>query len=183
VGGIGGGTTERYYADAAVQIRKGRLRTTGEILDAINPIVPNDDEFRANFESASVYRISAGRYLLLALERDASGAADAAAVSPSERIAYAAEAILPRGADPVDWPGWTASEISAFSRRLGNFALIPSGGRLTGLSWRERREILGASGARTSEVPARAEVWLPEMVRQRQSEFSERAAQIWPLLP
>jgi hypothetical protein len=182
-GGIGGGTAETYYANAAVQIRRGSLRSVEAILEALTPIVPNDDEFVAAFRSASVYRIKTSVYLLLALERAASGGDEVAYPSPDERQQYIAQAIVPRGADPHDWPGWSSGTISAFGRRLGNFALLPAGSRLEGPTWSERRQGLAASGLGTSERAALVDLWTPDELAERQDEFATHVASIWPLMP
>jgi hypothetical protein len=183
VGGLGAGTTEASYSNAAQQIRRGSLSNTAEVLEAIRQVVPEDAEFSATFETTAVYRIKTGAYLLLAIERYMGGNERPAFPTPSERAEYLAEALLPRNADPADWPGWTIQEISAFSRRLGNFALIQAGQRLSGRAWPDRRALLNASGLATNAKPADAERWRPALVVERQREFAERAPRIWPIFP
>ena len=48
VGGIGGGTAEKAYCGAAVKIRRGRIKTTVELLVELSPIVPSDSDFRGS---------------------------------------------------------------------------------------------------------------------------------------
>jgi hypothetical protein len=184
VGGIGGGTTERYYADAAVSIRKGNIRTTEDVLEAIRPIVPGDEEFRGNFEAAGVYRTNTGLYLLLALERALQETPRPAFMSAADRSGVHVEAVLPRGASPDDWPGWQPSDVSALTRRLGNFVLLPEGSRLVGRSWDERRLAVQAADAyAVNRSAANAEAWVPDTVRGRQTELAARAPDVWPSLP
>ena len=180
VGGIGGGTTERYYSDAAVGIRHGRLATTADVFDAIQPVVPDDRVFESRFATTSVYRIRTGAYLLLALERDAAGELDAADVPALLRHQYTAEAVLPRGGDPEDWPGWTEDDVVALSRRLGNFVLVETRERFSGRPWPDRKAALNVGGLHTNEIPANAEHRLPEHVQGRQAEFASRAPFVWP---
>jgi hypothetical protein len=181
VGGIGGGTTERYYTEAAQGIRRGRVRTTEDVFGVIRPIVASDEDFRARFEVSTVYRLRTATYLLLALERHSAGGEHPALPALDERSDLNAEAILPRSANPAEWPGWTPEQVSTLSRRLGNFALVPAGQHLTG-GWVTRRAVLERSQLRTNELPADVGDWDPDAVRHRQAEFAEQAIQVWPLL-
>jgi len=56
VGGIGGGTTERYFCDAAVRVREGQLRTTEEVLAALKEVVPADEQFRRDAATVHIPR-------------------------------------------------------------------------------------------------------------------------------
>jgi Protein of unknown function DUF262/Protein of unknown function (DUF1524) len=183
VGGIGGGTAETAYTNAAVDIRRHHLQTTSDVLASLETIVPNDEQFAGNFETATVYRIKTALYLLLAIERDATAVDRSAFVTSEQRLQHSAEAILPRSADPDAWPGWSDDQISALARRLGNFALLPAGTRLSRLSWEERRIVLGNSGLTTSASVGEHLSWSPDDVRERQRQFADRAPAIWPVIP
>ena len=157
------------------------LQTTADVFDAIQPVVPDDRVFESRFATTSVYRIRTGAYLLLALRRDAAGELDAADVPPALlRHQYTAEAVLPRGGDPEDWPGWTEDDVVALSRRLGNFVLVETRERFSGRPWPDRKAALNVGGLHTNEIPANAEHWLPEHVQGRQAEFASRAPFVWP---
>jgi hypothetical protein len=183
VGGIGGGTAEAAYANAAVQIRRGRIKSTAELLEALTQIVPSDEAFRANFETATVYRIKTGLYLLLAIENAVAETAPPALPSSEDRQRYVAQMILPHAYEGAGWKGWSADQVSSLSRRLGNFALLPAGARMTGSSWEERQRLLRDSNLKTNVGVSELEQWEPQSVIERQRAFAVVAPEIWPLIP
>jgi hypothetical protein len=73
VGGIGGGSYERTYGEAAVQIRKGAIKTTEDLFTAIDRSIPTDEDLKAAITIARVPRSNLARYYLLALERGLAG--------------------------------------------------------------------------------------------------------------
>lgn len=118
VGGIGGGTTERYYAEAAVRISNGRISTTDEVLSELEPVIASDDDFANIFATRRVIRTRQIHYYLRALkERQAIPLQDAreTAVVP----------ILPRTDPHGLWSNYVDPEVlGTSSTRLGNFVLI-----------------------------------------------------------
>jgi hypothetical protein len=179
VGGIGAGTTEAAYSNAAVSIRRGWVTSTADVLDAIRPVVPDDTDFVAAFSTRSMYRVRTGAYLLLAVERFRNGLPRPAFPSPQDRDAHVVDAVLPRNADPQEWPGWTSATISAYSRRLGNFVLLPAGDRLPGRTWDQRKAGLDYAVETTGDLASEQE-WLPELIAQRQATLAAEAPNIWP---
>jgi hypothetical protein len=180
VGGIGAGTTEASYSNAAVAIRRGSIRSTSDVIDAIEPIVPRDADFVEIFATRSIYRSKTALYLLLAIERWDRHGERAAFPGAAERSQYAAETILPRSADPNDWVGWDPSTVSGYTRRLGNFALLASGERLSGRTWNERRQVLATSEVAATRALATVPEWVPESVAIRQRRLAHRAVDVWP---
>ena len=64
------------------------------------------------------------RYLLHALERKKSGKASPEVVSNADETKVNLEHILPRDADPTNWPQFTAEQHADFFNRLGNLGLV-----------------------------------------------------------
>ncbi|WP_341946721.1 DUF262 domain-containing protein [Microbacterium sp. LWH11-1.2] len=177
VGGSGGGTAERLYAEAAVRVMNGRSDNAEAVFSDVSTLIARDKEFEAAFAARRIHRSATLRYLLRAL---------------------CAEQALPDGSDglvpvpmfPRTDPNqlWTriasADQLADVTGRLGNFVLI-------------NREDVGDAPleplARYAYLTARAEqaggVLVPwnelalDEVGRRQSVMAERAVRIWPLLP
>jgi hypothetical protein len=180
-GGIGGGTAERYYADAAVRIRSGKAPSTEAVRAVLTPIMVSDEEFHSSFARASVPRAQVARYLLAALERRVANKRHPALLTASERRSLTVEPILPPSAAPDEWPAF-GDDASSFARRLGNLALLRRDGpRLMRKTWPQRRRVLHESGFRVNAMPASAKEWTPLAIRKRQEEFAALALDIWPL--
>jgi hypothetical protein len=69
VGGIGGGRTEKAYCEAAILIRSGKLKTSGDLRKQLSPIIPTDDVFENEFKSVRQTKARIIRYMLLAMDR------------------------------------------------------------------------------------------------------------------
>jgi hypothetical protein len=174
-GGIGGGTTERYYAEAAVRISNGRVETTDGVLADLDPILATDDDFEANFATRRVVRNRLIHYYLRALSEGdavpARGGTDTAAVP-----------IVPRTDAAGAWSMYVNPEThSATSMRIGNFVLVPREDvvdlpqnppeRIKRLSSLD----LIAGGASTT--------WTSDSVALRQAYLARMAVSTWPRQP
>jgi hypothetical protein len=181
VGGIGGGTTERYYSDAATQIRAGKVRDTEGVISVLSPIVPADDVFRSAFARASVPRSQVARYLLTALERKAKGRRHPSLLTATDRRGYTVEPVVPPSASPEEWPAF-GEDAAMWAKRLGNLALLRRDGpRLIRKNWADRKALVWLSKAEINAPITAAKEWTPEAVRERQEQFAVLAVEIWPL--
>ena len=61
-GGIGGGTTERYYAEAAVAANR-KVHTAAGVFDQIESIIPTDGDFFAQFSTRRVNKFALIKYI------------------------------------------------------------------------------------------------------------------------
>jgi hypothetical protein len=73
VGGIGGGSTEKAYCDAAVKVRSGEIKNVSDLLSELSPVVPDDKSFHDAFERARISRARIARYMMIALQRAKDG--------------------------------------------------------------------------------------------------------------
>lgn len=117
-GGIGGGTTERYYSEAAVRISNRRTSSTGSVLAKLEPVVASDDDFKFNFAIRRVLKTNLIHYYLRALrERTAIPTAE-----PSETVVVP---ILLRTDPREEWSHLFNTESLSRSRlQLGNYVLL-----------------------------------------------------------
>lgn len=181
VGGIGGGTTERYFCDAAVRVREGKVRTTEQVLEVLGDIVPTDEQFRRAAALMNAPRARLTRYLLLAFERYV-GESERPGVVPQEfQEQCYVHRVLPRGATG-DWSGFEELDMVDWSRRLGNFVLLERGAgvRTVDRTWLDVRMSLATSKFVTSSALRNVDDWTPEAIEARQSKFADAAPAIWP---
>ncbi|MDN4474641.1 DUF262 domain-containing protein [Demequina sp. SYSU T00192] len=182
VGGIGGGTTERAYCDAAVKIRSGEIKTVDETRAELASIIASDDEFRAAFANVRVPRSALARYYLAALEKDARGDAEPELVPNSDEDQVNLEHVLPKNSTRSEWPAFTDDSAKAYAFRLGNMALLQKGpnGRIGNKPWGVKRPVLATSQLSLTQGAAEHAEWDAATIESRQAEFAEAAVSIWP---
>jgi Protein of unknown function DUF262/Protein of unknown function (DUF1524) len=182
VGGIGGGTYERAYCDAAVKVRAGTIKNTKQLLNELSPIVPSDDEFRAAFERARVTKARIARYILLTLERQERGDREPELVPNSDEAEVNLEHVLPRNARPKDWPGFPEDQMGGWVHRIGNFVLLSAGpnGRIGNKPWNVKRPVLQGSKLALTKAAAGRDAWTQQEISERQVELAALAPAAWP---
>ncbi len=167
VGGIGGGTTERAYGEAAAAVTDGDAGTAQEVFGELANVIPGDEVFTQVFETRRINRTNVAKYLLTALARHESGVGDALIVSDVTDSQFALVSNLPRNGDAASWPRFPADEIGQWALRLGNMAV------------RHRQ-----SSERRPEADALLKKpWSPNRVSARQVALAKSANEIWPRRP
>lgn len=167
VGGIGGGTTERAYAEAAVAVSESRAKDTRGVFEYLSTVVPTDEAFSQSFASRRMTRTKVAKYLLIALDRFERGVEMPAIVSDATQSQFKLRSVLPRGAQAGQWQEFPEEEAAQWALRLGNLYLTDG-----------EKPI----GFHAEAVPTKA-VWGPRLVKERQEEFAAVAAKIWPRIP
>ena len=182
VGGIGGGSTEKAFCDAAVKIRSGDVKTVGEVRAELTSIIPTDDEFRSSFATARVPRAGLARYYLSALERSAAGTSEPELVPNDDEEQVNLEHILPKSSKRTDWPAFTDEQAKSFVHRIGNMALLAKGpnGRIGNKPWAVKQPILAASQLALTSGTAATTDWNMTAIDARQVELATRAVGVWP---
>lgn len=181
VGGLGGGVMERHYCARALDIRSGTMRTASELARAMTNVIPNDEQFRAAFESARVSQHFLARYYLRVLEQQHAGEEQPEMV-PNEEAVITLEHVLPQTPGP-EWVAFDEETAAAFYKRIGNLALLRQ---------RINNELVGNRGfdakkpffdqsayALTKEI-AGQDSWGPDQIRERQRRLAELAVRAWP---
>ena len=166
VGGIGGGTTERAYAEAAVAVTEGRARNAQEVFESVSSVVPTDDVFLQTFAVRRITRTRLAKYLLVALSQMEDGVDDAVVVSDALDSEYRLESVLPRNARAESWPNFSSDDISEWIFRLGNLYVLRDEGSPRPLS---------------SLIDAPR--WSPDVIAERQAELARMAALLWRRQP
>jgi hypothetical protein len=173
VGGIGGGTTERAYAEAAVAVTEKRATDTDAVFKELVDVVPTDDSFDQAFASRRINRTSIAKYLLTALARKELRLEEAFVVSDAAEAAVRLKAVLPRSAAPERWPHFNPEEIRQWSTRLGNLFVVSDS---------ESPTRIAPAPLFTDELTA-ADSWSPAVITRRQQEMAKLAVLLWPRRP
>jgi len=169
VGGIGGGTTERAYAEAAVAVNEGRVASAAAVFKELVDVVPTDESFRQAFATRRINRTTIAKYLLVALAQLERGSQEPRAVPDEVESRFRLHGKLPRNADPKDWQEFQPDELSQWAFRLGNLFVTEHG------------------GTSAEEAPAGEQLktrkWSPIAITTRQEELADKAVRLWPRRP
>jgi hypothetical protein len=172
VGGIGGGTTERAYGEAAVLVTEGAARDADAVYEELIPVIPTDDIFEQSFAQRRINRSRIAKYLLIALTQAEEGSKTALVVPDSLEAEFDLRLVLPRAADASQWERFPADELGQWALRLGNQYVV-------------RR--VGNADSRSEGTPAFGAVdppaWSTKKVAKRQSALAGMAVEIWPRRP
>jgi hypothetical protein len=128
VGGVGGGVTERAYAEAAQDVWKKRVHRSEDIGMLLRPVIPSDSEFEGVLSSRTINRKVFAKYLLLAIQSGRSGTPRPQVQPRSAGSDLVVVPIVPRTARQED--GWHASlftdegELREVATLLGNLVLV-----------------------------------------------------------
>lgn len=177
VGGIGGGSAERSYAEAAVRVTNGRAKSVESVYGELEGMVATDREFLASFAERRVLRASYLRYLLHSLHVDKSS-------TRAEYGEYAPVAFFPRSDDGAWDDVVEPDERKQLSARIGNYALIPvpEVGDVP-LDPAERLRFFESKDALSLSIDESWDIASPDAVNRRQMRMGEKALHIWPVVP
>ena len=170
---------ERAYNDVAVGIEEERLRTVGQVREALRVVSVPDDDFRDAFSRRT---IPAGgrnkkvvRYILCALERQLGNPDVRDETTPAT-----IEHILPENLTA----GWGADfdeiQHARFVSRLGNYTLldVSRNNDLGNRPFIDKQPIYAASGYELTRRIAYPQ-WTPGTIEARQREMAAWAATVW----
>lgn len=183
-GTVGGGQIERYYSDAAVAVRKGELNSSEKLLEALQPVIPNDAVFRNAFSNMRIIKNSQARYFLYALEKYFRGDFEPELVLNEEAKEVNLEHILPQRPNKGEWGAFDADEATAYAYRLGNMTLLRriDNQKLDNGEWPEKRAILAKSELKLNAAICEIEEWDKDVITTRQIHMADSALKVWPLI-
>lgn len=170
---------ERAYNDVAIGIEAERLRTVGQVREALRVVSVPDDDFRDAFSRRT---IPAGgrnkkvvRYILCALERQLGNPDVRDETTPAT-----IEHILPENLTA----GWGADfdeiQHARFVSRIGNYTLldVSRNNDLGNRPYPEKQPIYAGSGYELTRRIAYPQ-WTPGTIEARQREMAGWAATVW----
>jgi hypothetical protein len=165
VGGIGGGSTERAYGDAAVAVSEGRALSSEAVYEELVDVIPTDESFREAFRLKRVNRTRLAKYYLIAITQAEVRLENASLVSDARESANQLGLALPRSAPPELWPNFPADDIGQGVLRLGN-QFVESNGEP-----RPVPELLTPDD------------WSPDKISARQDRMADFVVDLWPRRP
>ncbi|RDJ20686.1 DUF262 domain-containing protein [Bosea caraganae] len=182
-GVLGGGQAERYYCEAAVDIREGKIKDTPALLAKLTPLVPSDTAFREAFGRFGTASGKLARYMLLAVERHMQGDAEPELVPNEDYDSVNLEHILPKNAKVIDWPLFSPEEVNVFAHRIGNMTLLrkTENAKIGNKAWAVKRPIIAASSLKINKTVSSNTEWRRNEIDVRQTELANIALTVWSL--
>jgi uncharacterized protein with ParB-like and HNH nuclease domain len=181
VGGVGGGSLERMYAETAKSVSDGTISTVQELLKAFSSL-PTDSVFEQAFAIASISKQSLARYYLRSLEEGILSKEEEK-VPSKDTGRVNLEHVLPLNLNP-DWTNeWSAEDARAFQKRIGNLALVSSRGNSTigNDKFDEKKKLLGKSSFHFTSMIAKEKQWGKSEIDSRQKLMAKTAVKVWSI--
>lgn len=176
------GQIEQACAQAALNAYRKEYTTAKELREALDKIIPNDEEFEQLFSTATSSKTALARYYLHSLERAQEDDPEPYFETSENPDTITLEHILPKNPGP-NWPQFDPEDVKRFSVRIGNLCLLnkSSNNHLRSAGFEEKRPILKeAPYVLTSEVAQFAE-WTPKSIVERQRTQAALAIKAWPV--
>ena len=173
---------EVLYNQMACRISNGEVNSAGEAIDALRPVYPENDAFRAAFVDKSLNsrrdrRVI--RFILLRLEWKLSGRE-----FDFESATYNIEHVLPENPG-ADWDHIDERERDALTHRLGNLTLLEASRNrdLGNVAYDGKRETYrGSQFAITRRLAEEFDDWTPEKIDAHQHWMARQATDIWRIV-
>lgn len=178
VGGIGGGSAERLYAETAVRVTNGRATTVEAIGSELDRMIAHDKEFESAFSDRRILRTPYLRYFLQAI------AAGDALLRPNPE-GLVAVGLFPRTDPGGVWAPHVEDDVRRqLSARIGNFALLraddvhllPTDPAMRLEFFRQHDQLPPDIVSIWTEISAAT-------VDERQRLLASQAVQVWPFIP
>jgi hypothetical protein len=181
-GGLGGGTLETYYSQAATDIRSGKIKTASQLNSSLKSIIPSDATFRHAFAIATVSKNYLARYYLRALEKQKRGEKDPELIPNDNAEIVNLEHILPL--NPLrGWDHISEDDRAAYTRKIGNMALLKT--RINtdagNDSFDFKKPFYKESKFKLTSSIAKLKKWDTTTINERQEALAALAIETWPL--
>jgi len=183
--GTRSGPIEETLAEAAKNIYKEKnpITTSAELRQAIEKIIPSDEYFAQQFETATVSKAWNARYYLRAMETVAEGTSATPWWMPNEdKEKMTLEHVLPEHPEG-NWPAFTPDEVELYAKRLGNLCLLPKTSNCDLKSADEKTKFaiyVDAPYQLTKQI-GRQNGWSVAKICERQKGLAKLALKAWPL--
>lgn len=175
VGGAGGGTAERLYAEAAVRVSNGRSQNLDSVWADMRQLVPGDSEFVASFSSGKIRRLSTVKYVLNSLSARTRLPSPTADLVPFQ--------VIPRTDPRGIWQGlFSNDQLADIAGRLGNYVLLErDDARSVPDTPNDRLDYVREKSARVNGLIVPWTTLAIGEVDKRQHEMAKIAVNIWSL--
>lgn len=183
VGGLGGGTMERYYAIGGKKVRDGEITKAIELRSYAAGFVPADAQFEASFATATVSQAFLVRYYLQAIERSLRNETNPELVPNTLEKDINLEHVLPLNARLKEWPAFDEESAAANVKRIGNLTLLKTDeNNLAGnRAFSIKKPSYAKSKLKLNKGIAGVKEWTRDAIAIRQAELAKIAVKTWPL--
>lgn len=172
---------ERIYNRVAVGVSTGELNSKRQIIQALNPLYPEDGFFQEAFREKELRTTNSrnkkvARYILFELERHASGRD-----YDFESNQYTIEHVLPEGAD-AGWRAFDDRQQAQAVYRLGNMTLMSAGKNreLGNCDYPDKRDLyINSAFEITRRIAREYDEWTPDKIDAHQAWMARQAKTIW----
>jgi hypothetical protein len=181
-GGGGGGVLEGSYSKCAIAVSDGSIKTVQQLAKAMHGVVPQDEEFRASFATATVSKTHLARYYLRAIEdRLAEGPLPETVANPNPD-AVNLEHILPQRPSKA-WSHIPREDAEALYRRLGNMAIMAAATnvQIGNQSFLVKKKVFRKSPFEFTRAVYNCRRWTAKEIESRQKKLADVAVKTWPL--
>ncbi|MBA4501695.1 DUF262 domain-containing protein [Marinobacterium marinum] len=181
VGGVGGGTLERVYADTAKAVTEERIKTPSDVIQAFKS-VPSDSAFLSAFSIASISKQKIARYYLRELEIAQAGS-NAETIPNYDTNSVNLEHVLPLTPDPIWENAFTQDEMRSYQRRIGNLAIMASklNSTIGNGCFEDKKEHYTDSTFKFTKMISANNGWNKDAIDSRQRQMAEVAVKHWSL--
>ena len=175
---LGSSSLENGYSETAKKIFNNEIKTLDGLVKYMNTFVPNDDNFKKDFETLKVAKSSQARYYLSILEQNSR---DEETMSRNRTQKVNLEHILPRK-PTASWDNFSDEERKDYLNRLGNLTLLSSIANSTkgNDSFCEKKKSYKISHINITKAISSYKYWSPKTIDRRQKELAELAVKAWP---
>lgn len=182
-GGLGGGTLERHYSEAARQVRDKKALTASALAKALAAVLPSDGPFEQAFATARVSKASLARYYLQALELKRAGNSQPELVPNPNPDEVNLEHVLPKSLSSGWRSAFDVETHATYYRRIGNMCLMAKAeNTATGADQFSKKKpaIKKSRFVLTEEIAEYAD-WTTTEIEDRQRKLAALAVATWPL--
>lgn len=176
------GTVEEALANTARRVSEVEIDTAAKVMDALDDITAKDTQFEEMFAIASVSKAELARYYLRSLENTAKGIADPYYMPNDDAQVVNLEHVLPNNPNG-NWPEFTADEVAAYVRRIGNMTLLlaKANSDLKSEPFAAKKKVYASSSYEVTKQVAAVDAWNPDAITSRQRVLAKYAVRTWPL--
>ena len=181
IGNLATSEQERVYNSVAEKISKKQITGVYDIIRALRPIYPADEQFRSAFAEKQIRTTSARnrqviRYILFEIERHISNQA-----YDYKSDKYSIEHILPEHPDE-NWLSFTDEQADRCIYRIGNMTLLDSSRNrdIGNQIYEEKKKVFSNSGLLlTQRIASEYNEWTQDRIAARQQWLANQATAIW----
>lgn len=181
-GGLGGGTLENHYCQAAKEIRESKIKTAVQLFKKLKSIIPTDAQFKTSFMTAAVSKAYLARYYLRAIEQQEMGEKDPELVPNANTEVINLEHILPQNPSKA-WAHISVDDQTALLKRIGNLALMKSRINIKAGndSFAFKKTFYASSKYHLTSMIATEPSWDQKSIDARQIHLADLSLKTWPL--